>query len=290
MALKSAGTGRYTTFPFHPGGPLDTKLEKLDDNRVRVTITHTAKEVDAEVKKAYSRISRQVKIQGFRPGRAPRPVIDTHVGRDSVLAEALQRLVDHSYTRAIEEHRVRPIENPDTGELDLLEEGREYTYTAEVGTRPELTLSSVDDLKATTPPTTTTDAEIDAQIEQLRQQHATLAPVEDRGIEEGDFALISFQGNVDGNTAEDLKIEKYFYELGQGIMPAEFDQGLLGAKPGDTVEVKFEVPANAANPDYVGQASRLRGGGLRDQDEGHAPDRRRVRVQRGRPRVARGTA
>lgn len=232
---------------------MNTTLEKLEDNRVRITITHTTEEVATAVKGAYSRISRQVKIQGFRPGRAPRPVIDTHVGRESVLAEALQQLVDQSYTRAIEEHRVRPIENPDTGELDLLEEGKEYTYTAEVGTRPELTLSSVEDLKATTPSTATTDAEIDAQIEQLRSQHATLDAVEDRGIEEKDFALVSFQGNVDGSAAEDLKIDKYLYELGQGVMPIEFDAGLIGAKPGDKVQVEFEVPDSVANPDYSGK-------------------------------------
>jgi len=232
---------------------LNTTVEKLEGNRVKLTVSHTAVEVDAAVAAAYLRVARQVKLPGFRPGKAPRPLIDTHAGRESVLAEALEDLVENSYPRALDELRLRPMSAPDTGDLDLLEEGADYTYTAEVDVKREFTLSSIEDLTAKVPPAHTTDAEIDAQIEYVRDRFATLEVVEDRGIIDGDFALLSFTGTVDGQTADDLTVDKYLYEVGRGIMPPEFETGIVGAKPGDHLHIEFAVPETAANPDYVGK-------------------------------------
>lgn len=232
---------------------MNTTVEKLEGNRVKLTVSHTAAEVDAAVAAAYARAARQVKLPGFRPGKAPRPLIDSHVGRESVLAEALEELVETSYPRALDELRIRPMSAPDTGDLDLIEEGADYTYTAEVDAKPEFTLSSIEDLKAQVPPSETAEAEIDAQIEYVRDRFATLEVVEDRGIIDGDFALLSFTGTVDGKTADDLTVDKYLYEVGRGIMPPEFETGIFGAKPGDNLHIDFAVPETAANPDYVGK-------------------------------------
>ena len=197
---------------------MNTTVEKLEGNRIRLTVSHSATEVNEAVVAAYTRVARQIKLPGFRPGKAPRPLIDTHVGRESVLAEALEELVESSYPRALDELRIRPISAPDTGDLDLIEEGVDYTYTAEVEVRPDYTVSSIEDLKAEVPPADSTDAEIDAQIEYLRD-----------------------------------RFDKYLYEVGRGIMPPEFETGLLGAKAGDKLHVEFAVPETAANPDYVGK-------------------------------------
>jgi trigger factor len=232
---------------------LNTTVEKLEGNRVRLTVSNTAQEVDAAISDAYARVSRQVKLPGFRPGKAPRPIIDSHVGRESVLAEALEELVESSYPVALDEQRIRPMGRPDTGDLDMVEEGAPHTYTAEVDVRPEFTLSSIEGLTAEVPPSTTSDAEIDAQIEYLRDRFATLEIVDGRGIADGDFALISFVGTVDGQPAEDLTVDKYLYEVGKGIMPPEFDRALIGAKPDTKLHVEFPVPETAANTDYVGK-------------------------------------
>jgi len=232
---------------------LEPTVEKLEGNRVRVTVSHTAGEVDEAVAAAYTRIARRVKLPGFRPGRAPRPLIDGRVGRESVLAEALEQLVESSYPLALDALRLHPMSSPDTGDLDLVVEGADYTYTAEVEIRPDLTVSSIEGLKAEVPPSASTDAEIDAQIEYLRDRFATLEVVEDRGIADGDFALLSFTGTLDGQPAEDLTVDKYLYELGRGIMPPAFDAGIVGTKVGETVHVEFPIAEDAANPDYVGK-------------------------------------
>lgn len=232
---------------------MNSSIETLEGNKVRITVTHSADEVRTYIAEAYTQVARQLKLPGFRPGKAPRPIIDAQVGRDHVLGEALETLVERSYPRALDELRVRPLERPDTGTLDGLAEGEDYTYTAEVEIRPELALSSIDGIVAVVPPAKTTDEEIEAQIDYLRDRFATLAPVEDRGIADGDFALLSFTGTVDGEAAEDLSVDKYLYEIGRGIMPPEFDEGLIGAKAGALVHVEFAVPDTAANPDYVGK-------------------------------------
>jgi trigger factor len=234
---------------------LNSSVERLEGNRVRITVTHSVDEVRDAIGDAYTRVARSMKMPGFRPGKAPRPVIDTHVGREAVLAEALEELVETSYPKALDELALRPMERPDTGALDQLVDGEAHTYTAEVDVRPELTLSSIEGLVATVPPSKTGDDEIDAQVDYLRDRFATLEVVEDRGIVDGDFALISFVGTVDGAPADDLTVDKYLYEVGKGIMPPEFDSGLIGATVGSSVHIEFPVPETAANTDYVGKPS-----------------------------------
>lgn len=232
---------------------MKSSVERLEGNRVRLTVESTPDEVRDAITEAYARVSRSMKLPGFRPGKAPRPLIDTHVGREKVLAEALEELVERSYPRALDELDLRPMERPDTGELDELVEGEGHTYTAEFDTRPEMKLTGIDNLTATVPPSKTTDAEIDAQIDYIRERFATLEVVEDRGVADGDFALISFVGTVDGQPAEDLTVDKYLYEVGKGIMPTQFDDGLKGATVGSSVHIEFDVPETAANTDYVGK-------------------------------------
>lgn len=232
---------------------MNSTVEHLEGNRVRITVQHTGDEVKAAIGESYSRIAQKLRLPGFRPGKAPRPIIDTHVGRESVLAETLEELVERSYPRALEELRLRPIERPDTGELDSVVEGEGHTYTAEVDIRPELVLTSIEDLKAVVPPSKTADAEIEAQIDYMRDRFATLEVVEGRGIVDGDFALLSFVGTVDGQPAEDLTVDKYLYEVGKGIMPQQFDAGLVGATVGSNTHIEFPVPETAANTDYVGK-------------------------------------
>jgi trigger factor len=140
-------------------------------------------------------------------------------------------------------------------ELPIVEPGGEYAYEAEVVVRPELTLSSTGDLSITAPAKEATQAEIDAQIEQARARYATLEPVDGRGVENDDFLLISFVGTVDGEGYEGNTVDKYLYEMGKGLMPAEFDQGLLGAMPEQEVRIEFAIPETSSVEEYVGKTA-----------------------------------
>lgn len=235
---------------------MDTKSERLEGNQVILTVTVPATDVDAAIDEAYKDLSGKLRIPGFRKGKIPRPVIDTHVGRDAVLAEAQEAVVEGSYARAIAAEGLRPIENPDMGELDALVAGEPFTYTANLAVRPEMTLTSLDDLIVAAGPEGVTDADIDAQIEASRERFATLE-VAERGVEQGDFALISFVGTVDGEGYEGNTVDKYLYETGRGLMPDEFDAVLVGAVAGTDVIAEFEIPDTSSNEEYVGKQARF---------------------------------
>ncbi|MHB1323834.1 MAG: trigger factor [Coriobacteriia bacterium] len=235
---------------------MQTSVERLEGERARITVTVPAADVDAAIARAYADIARKLRIPGFRPGKAPRQVIDTHVGPQAVLAEAQDEVVSESYGRAVSHEDLRTVGHPDVGELELIEPGRDYTYTAEVQLRPELTLTSTEGFTVTVPTRSATDREVDAQIEHTRERFATLEAVEQPAGESG-FALISFTGTIDGEAYEGNVVDKYLYELGRGLMPKEFDAAIVGTKAGESAVAEFEVPDTSSNQEFVGKQARF---------------------------------
>lgn len=235
---------------------MDTTVERLEDGRVKLTVTIPAADVDAAIEKAYHDVADKLRIPGFRKGKIPKPIIDTHVGRPAVLAEAQEAIVEGTYASAVDAEDLRPVESPDMGELDSLVPGEAFTYAAEIVVRPEFTLSSLDDLTVAAGPATATDREIDSQIEHHRERFATLEPVE-RPVEANDFVLLSFVGTVDGEAYDGNTVDRYLYETGRGLMPEEFDAALVGTKAGDHVVVEFDIPDTSSNAEFIGKPARF---------------------------------
>lgn len=234
---------------------MKTTVEKLEGTRAKLVVELTSEEVGAAVDEAYGRLAKRIRIAGFRKGKAPRSLIDAHVGRDVVLAEALEEMVERSYPLALDAEDLVPVDRPEVGELAALVEGEPYTFTAEVELRAQLPLSSTTGLSVAVPPSRSSDREIDAQIDYLRERFATLEPVEGRGAATGDFVLISFTGTVDGEAYEGNVVDKYLYEIGRGEMPAEFEQPIIGAVAGDAVRAEFAIPESSERADFVGKTA-----------------------------------
>lgn len=234
---------------------MKTSVEQLDGNIVKLTVTVPVEEVDAAVDAAYKRIAKKIKIPGFRAGKAPKPIIDTHVGREAVVADAQDELLTETYSKALDVEELRPIAQPEIEDLDLMVAGTEFTYVAEVEIRPELTLSSTEGLSVVVPPSKASDREIDAQIAATAERYASLEVVENRGIEADDFVLVSFVGKVGGEDYEGNTVDKYLYEMNRGLMPDEFDAGLMGVEAGGETQVAFEIPETSSNPDFVGKTA-----------------------------------
>jgi len=232
---------------------LETSLERIDGHTVRLTVTVPAEEVDKAIDEAYKRVAKKVKVPGFRAGKAPKPIIDTHVGRDAVISDAQDEVLAESYSKALDAEGLRPVQQPEIDDIEVLEPGKPFEYVAEVIVRPELTLSSIEGLEVDLPSARATDAEVDAQIEHFRDRFATLEPVEDRSIAEDDFVLLSFVGKIDGEEYEGNTVDKYLYEMGRGLMPDEFEQALVGAKAGEQVNAEYVIPETSSNPDFVGK-------------------------------------
>lgn len=234
---------------------MKTSVEKLEGNVVKLTVALEAADVDEAIDNMYKEYSSRLKVPGFRPGKAPKPVVDSYVGQEVVYSEATEALVSDSYPKAVDAEGIRPIEQPKVADLEPVKPGEAFEWSAEVQVRPELTLSAYDDIAVKVPSEDVTDADVDAQIEQLRARYASLGPVEDRGVAANDFALISFVGYVDGEEYEGNRVDKYLYQMNMGSMPVEFDEQLMGTSVGGEAHIEFIIPESSSVEEFVGKTA-----------------------------------
>ncbi len=232
---------------------LTTSVERLEGSAVKLSVTVTPDEVDAAIDRTYKVLGKKYRFPGFRPGKAPKPILEQQLGKQYILTEATEELVNSTYPKALDQEALRPIESPELTELDVVEPGKEFSYWAEIEVRPELTVSSIDGLTIAMPPREATQDEIDSHIEVARERFAALEPVEDRGIEPDDYVLLSFVGTVDGEAYEGNQVDQYLYEMGRGLMPLDFDSGLVGAKAGEERHIEFQIPEGTS--EYAGKTA-----------------------------------
>ncbi len=232
---------------------MDTSVERLEGNEVRLEVTVSAEQVDQHIHQAYKRLSERLNVPGFRKGHVPERVIDNMVGRDSVLADAQETIVTESYPQALDAESLRPIDEPELGVLDLPVEGVAYTYEVQVPVRPEFTLRDYSGIEVSAPAGEATEEDVEQQIDAMRDRLATLEPVEDGGIEPDSFAVLSWTVDVLGDPVPDSEVDEYVYEFGKDQMPEEFEEGLRGAVAGEDRDVSFTISESSSVPEYVGQ-------------------------------------
>lgn len=220
---------------------MKTSVETLEGNKVRLSVEVDEDEFEAAVDSAFKRIANEIKIPGFRPGRAPRKLLEARLGTGVAREEALREALPGYYADAVRAHEVDVIAAP---EIDITdgEESGPVAFDAVVEVRPQITLEGYTDLEVEIPSPVPSEEEIDAQIERLRDQFGELETV-DRPAREGDHVRIDIAGSVGGEAVEGLTADDYLYPVGSsGIVP-EIDEQLTGAKVGDILEF------DAAHPD-----------------------------------------
>ena len=212
--------------------------DKPKDQKLAVKVTIPAADVDAAVKQAYKDIANKYSFQGFRKGKAPRPVINSVVGYDAVLAQATNDLLGTAEPQVFEELDLVPIGRGDYGKDDnLVEEGKDYTYEVTFNVRPDAQLDSYDAPAITMPPEEATDAEIDRQIKTLLSYQTTYEDTkEKRAAKEGDVISVDVE-NIEG--AAHMAGEGRTISLDGAQIPEEFQKELIGMKPGEEKEIKW---------------------------------------------------
>jgi trigger factor len=209
-----------------------TDVEELSPTRVRLTIEVPFDELKPNVDRAYREVARQVRIPGFRPGRVPPRVIDQRIGREAVLEQAVNDAVPQLYGKALEEHDVYALGQPDL-EITKLDDGRELAFTAEVDVRPKFDLPGIDGLPVTVDNADVTPDQVEEYIGALRERFASLKGA-DRPAAEGDFVSIDLSAEVNGKVAEDAQANGVSYEVGSGQMLDGLDEALIGMSAGET--------------------------------------------------------
>lgn len=216
-------------------------VEPLEGNKVKLSVEVDDGEFEEAVNQAFRKIAKDVRIPGFRPGKAPRKILEAHLGPDAGRHQALHDSIPDFYMQALRENEVDAIAPP---EIDITGEGDDggvVAFDAVVEIRPTVLVPGYASLKVTIPSPNPTDEEIDEQFERLRRQHSEFETVE-REAADGDYVTIDIDGSQDGEPDDGLTAEDYSYEVGVGLIVPEFDENLRGAKAGDTVEFDASHP------------------------------------------------
>jgi trigger factor len=219
---------------------------------ILVEVEVPAERLTQAVGEATRALSRRTKVPGFRPGKAPRGVLEAVLGHGAVLEEAVDRLVQSSYRDALIEKEILPLTNADV-EIVQAEEGKPLIFKATVPIRPEVALGDYTSFNFRPEIETTDDPKIDKVIEELRDQNASLSPVEDRGARKGDYAVIKYEGTRDGGPFEGGSAERMPLIIGEDRLIPGFEDELVGLKVGDTKGFDITFPADYGEETLAGQ-------------------------------------
>ncbi len=228
------------------------KVENLENNTAKLTIAVEAEAVEKELNNAYLKRRKNINVQGFRKGKAPRKLIEKMYGEGIFFDDAANALINETYPDAATESKLEIVAQPDI-EVVQMESGKEFIYTAVVVLKPEVTLGDYKGLEVTKVDTSVTEEEVDAELERVRKQNGRSIEVTDRPVASGDETVIDFEGFVDGVAFDGGKGEDYPLTIGSGQFIPGFEDQLVGAEIGKEVEVNVTFPEEYHSEDLAGK-------------------------------------
>ncbi len=207
---------------------MKSTVEKLSPTRVRINVEVPFAELEPDFDRAFKQLAQQVRLPGFRPGKAPRKLLEARIGRGAVLEQVVNDALPSRYSEAVTTADVQPLGQPDI-EVTKLEDNEELVFTAEVDIRPEIDLPELSELKFSVDPIEVGDDEVDTELQNLRARFGTLTGVE-RAAAEGDFVSIDLSATVDGEDVPEAKTEGLSHEIGSGQLIEGLDEAITGLK------------------------------------------------------------
>ncbi|MEV4105797.1 trigger factor [Nonomuraea sp. NPDC049649] len=218
---------------------MKTAVEELSPTRVKLTVEVPFDELRPSMDAAYKKVAQQVRVPGFRPGKVPARIIEQRFGRAVVLEETLNEAVPKLYGQAVDEVDVFPVSQPDI-EVTKIEDGEQIEFTAEVDIRPNFDVPEYEGVEITVDSATVTDADVDAQLDALRQRFATLTGVE-RAAAAGDYVVMDLRAEIDGENIEEQQASEVSYEVGAGSILQGLDDALVGMSAGEEKTFRTEL-------------------------------------------------
>ncbi|MFP4200565.1 MAG: trigger factor [Bacillota bacterium] len=231
-------------------------VERSEDNEnVRILRIEVEPEmVEEHMNRAFREIRGQIQMPGFRRGHVPRKIFENRFGVEPIWEEALENLVPEAYGQAVEDLDINPVAPP---EVDFEDggPGEGFVFTATVEVLPDVKLGEYKDLGLELELPEIEAEDVDQALQDLRERRATAEVVEDEEAEvaPGMLAIVAFQGYLDGEAREELKADEEMLDIGSGNYLPGFEDGLLGAKAGETREVEVEIPSDAPSEDLAGR-------------------------------------
>lgn len=232
------------------------KVERLSENRVKLVVTVSAEQFDLALDAAFNKVVKDIKVDGFRPGKLPKSIYISRFGWESLYNEGIEFAFQATYPMALREAEVYPVDDPKVDLVDpaAIEKGKSFDYTVEVDVWPNVHLGEYKGVKVKKQSTRVLKKDVEAYIQNVLKGKAENV-IKEGAAELGDTVVIDFEGFVDGVAFEGGKGENYSLELGSNSFVPGFEEQLVGAKSEDNVEVKVTFPenyhANLASKDAV---------------------------------------
>ncbi len=221
---------------------MKSTVEPLEGNKVKVMVEVEEAEFEKDLDVAFSKLAGQVKLPGFRQGKAPRKVLEAHIGQEHARDEAFRAALPNYYSEAVKEHEVDVIAPPEIDITDGMESGP-VSFDAVVEVRPAVTVEGYTGLEVEIPKVYVSEDDVDEAVDRMRQQFSELETV-DRAAAKGDRAVVNIAAEHEGESVPGMTADDYVYEVGSGATGiAEIDEHLEGASAGDELSFSADHPA-----------------------------------------------
>ncbi|WP_374025206.1 trigger factor [Mycobacterium sp. HNNTM2301] len=230
---------------------MKSTIEQLSPTRVRINVEVPFAELEPDFQRAYRELAKQVRLPGFRPGKAPAKLLEARFGREALLDQVVNEALPARYGQAVVESEVQPLGQPEI-EVTKKEYGQELAFTAEVDVRPKIELPDLSALTISVDPVEVSDDDVAAELESLRARFGTLTGV-DRPVADGDFVSIDLSATIDGEEVPGASAEGLSHEVGSGRLIAGLDDALIGL----SVDESREFTAQLAAGEHAGQDAQV---------------------------------
>ncbi|BBY14358.1 trigger factor [Mycobacterium marseillense] len=230
---------------------MKSTVEQLSPTRVRINVEVPFSELEPDFQRAYKELARQVRLPGFRPGKAPAKLLEARFGREAMLDQVVNEALPARYGQAVAESEVHPLGQPEI-EVTKKEYGEELAFTAEVDIRPKLTLPDPGSVTISVDPIEVSDDDVDAELQSLRARFGTLTGVE-RPVADGDFVSIDLSATIDGEEVPGAAAQGLSHEVGSGRLIAGLDEALVGL----SVDESKEFTAQLATGEHAGKDAQV---------------------------------
>ncbi len=232
---------------------MQTHVEEISQVKRRITVEIEAEKVTLKLDQVIRELSKKVKIKGFRPGKAPRRIIEQYYGTQ-IINEAKNDLIRESFSEAIEETGLFPLASPSI-EDGVLRQGESFSYTIEIEVRPEFELKDYMGISVEKEIADISEESIDKRLEEIRDAHARLVSVDEgRGVQEGDYAVVDYTGFWNGKPLTDIRGSDFTVLVGSAHFYPEVETGIVGMKKDSEKEIQVDFNANLNDKRLAGKS------------------------------------
>lgn len=231
---------------------MEAKLAKIENSEAYIEVQVDADKFEEGLQNAYRKVVKEVSLPGFRRGRVPRQILETHFGKEVLYQDAVEYVVPDAFEEALTELDIQAIAPPEF-DIEEIEAGKGCKFTARVAVRPEFELGNMEGIEIRIPRFEVTDEDVASNLEDMRQSYAQIVEKDDEPAGMGDTVEIDFEGFIEGEAFAGGKGEDYSLELGSGTFIPGFEEQLVGVKAGDNQEVKVVFPEGYHSPDLAGK-------------------------------------